>query len=129
MAKIKGIFAGLDKKIDSVINDVLLEFANKMLDAIPSELRGSFTLTVQNRRVTLWTDNEMAAYIEFGTGKFAKSYLSGQPNIVKEEAIQFFKTGTGTIPDDPYLFPAFFKWKDWAISEIDKRIQAVFDRL
>lgn len=137
MAKIKSIFTGLDRKVDDIINKVLLEFANKMLDAIPSELRSSYTLTVEKNRVILWTEDEMAAYIEFGTGDdttvknglSAKSYLSGQPDMVQKEAIQFFKTGKGTIPAEPYLFPAFFKYRDWALLEMDKRIQELFNRL
>ena len=50
---------------------------------------------------------EIMAYLEFGTGQYAKEYLSGQPSDVRRLARTFFKTGKGTLRAFPYLIPSF----------------------
>jgi len=126
-----------NQKIDQIIADVLLEYAKKIMEDIPGDLFSFYRLEVGYRSVTIWTDNVFAAYIEFGTGnedtvkggKSAKEYLATQPQEVRDEASPFFKTGTGTIPAEPYLFPAYYKVKDEIPIEIDKRIQEYLDSI
>lgn len=47
-----------------------------------------------------------APYIEFGTGRFAASYLADKAAEIKQYAMTFFKTGKGTTRTAPFLFPA-----------------------
>ena len=47
-----------------------------------------------------------AAYVEFGTGRFAASYLADKSAEIKRYAMTFFKTGKGTTRTSPFLFPA-----------------------
>ena len=47
-----------------------------------------------------------APYIEFGTGRFAASYLADKAAEVKRYAMTFFKTGKGRTRTAPFLFPA-----------------------
>ena len=47
-----------------------------------------------------------APYIEFGTGRFAASYLADKAADIKRYAMTFFKTGKGTTRTFPFLFPA-----------------------
>ena len=47
-----------------------------------------------------------APYIEFGTGRFAASYLADKSADIKRYAMTFFKTGKGTTRTFPFLFPA-----------------------
>lgn len=140
--KIKGLdsfvknMKGLENKIDKVIKDTLLEYANRILSESMSKLGNSaiastFHLEVSENgyRVTIYTDNEIAAYIEFGTGDYAANYLSGQPDEVTDQAIKFFVTGEGTMPANPYLFPTYFKYKEEIIIEIDRRVQKLLDKV
>lgn len=137
---------GLDKRINQIIMVTVTQFANKILDEaianVTSSLvnaRASYGIEVDeaNMRVGIYTKNDMIAYIEFGTGNpetvknglSASAYLATQPQEVRDEAIKFFVTGTGTIPARPHLFPAYFKYRDQIIPEIDRRIQQLFDRL
>lgn len=52
-------------------------------------------------------DNELAAYIEFGTGLFAVDILSNYPQWVKDIAMQFYVNGQGTLEGHPYLYNNF----------------------
>lgn len=127
---------GLDKKISEVIKSTLLEYATLIFREAMSNLGNStiastFHLEVSESgyRVTIYTDNEIAAYIEFGTGEFALNYLNGQPDEVKDEAIKFFVNGEGKMPAKPYLFPVYYKYKEEIGIEINKRVQKVLDRV
>lgn len=52
------------------------------------------------------SQDDMAAYLEFGTGDSAAAYLATQPSWVKEWAATFIKNKKGTITDHPYLIPS-----------------------
>jgi len=64
---------------------------------------------------------EIMAYLEFGTGIYAKDYLSGQPPDVKKLARKFFKTGKGTLRAFPYLIPSFEENR----SKIIKKLESI----
>lgn len=61
-----------------------------------------------------------AAYVEFGTGEFAASYVPSLPVDIQEYAMQFFVNGKGRLPAHPFLFPAYFK----NIELLKQRLQA-----
>ncbi len=52
--------------------------------------------------------DHMAAYLEFGTGKYAAQYV---PTLNSAElaklAMQFYKNGKGTLREHPFLIPAY----------------------
>jgi len=52
-------------------------------------------------------DDPIQAYIEFGTGMYAKELLSGYPDWVVEIAWQFKRPIDGFLPSQPYLYPNF----------------------
>ena len=54
---------------------------------------------------------DYAAYVEFGTGQFAKSYLGSMPNEIKSYAMTFFVNGQGRMPAQPFLIPAYIKYR------------------
>ena len=53
--------------------------------------------------------DDIAAYLEFGTGKFAKAYLAGQSSQVQKFAYTFYVNGKGRLREHPYLLPSFFE--------------------
>lgn len=131
----RNILRGVESRIEKAVKDVILDYAKRIYTEAMSNTTAeiastySFETTDNGYRVKIYTDNEMAAYIEFHTGRMSKAYLAGQPKEVGAEAIKFFKTGEGTLQGNPYLFPAFYKYRDQIIPAIDKAIQAIFDRL
>ncbi len=45
----------------------------------------------------------IAAYVNFGTGTFAAQYLAGLPSDIQALARQYYVTGQGRLPANPYL--------------------------
>lgn len=148
MATIKGMhglmrkLSQLPKRIDETIEQTLLEYARKILNEAISNLPpgaasigSTYHIEVleNGKAVAIYTDNEIAAYIEFGTGNpetvreglSAKEYLATQPQEVVAEALKFFVTGEGTMPAQPYLFPAFYKYRDEIAVKLKERLKRV----
>lgn len=134
--QIQATLRKVERNTEKVVKSTLLEFGKKIyqeaMSGLPEgakHLRGSFSVEKGDNgyRVTIFSNEEMAAYVEFGTGFWAKTYLAGQPLEMKVEAIKFFVNGKGKMPARPYLFPAFYKYRDWLLPELDRRIQKVLD--
>lgn len=68
---------------------------------------------------------EIAAWVEFGTGQSAASYLATVPAEWKSLAQLYYINGKGTIIAQPYLLPAFLKYK----IEYVKELKAALNRL
>lgn len=69
---------------------------------------------------------ELAAWVEFGTGQSAKTYLATVPTEWKATASRFFITGRGTIINQPYMLPAFMKYKEQFVKDLKAAIQNSF---
>lgn len=143
MAGIKGIekvqraLKRFPAELDKVVKSTLLEYARLIfaeamanLPASAGAIKSTYQIEVKEGGyvVSIYTDNEIAAYIEFGTGGHAARYLSGQDNEVKESAIAFFVSGEGNMPAQPYLFPAYYKYRPLLIAEMNKRVDALTKR-
>jgi len=51
----------------------------------------------------------IAAYVEFGTGLSAASYVPSLPKEWQAMAMSFYVNGKGTLQKSPYLYPAYFR--------------------
>lgn len=65
----------------------------------------------------------VAAWVEFGTGQSAKSYLATVAPEWKSLAQTFYINGKGTIIAQPYLYPAYLKHRILMIKEIKEAIK------
>jgi len=97
----------LRKTVEKYANSV----RNEAIDRVPTDL-GRLKTSIYVWRVTNFAMEviapvEYAPYIEFGTGDYAKNYLN---SIADPElsfyAMQFYKTGKGRMPAQPYLYPS-----------------------
>lgn len=131
LAKLNRLIDNVELNIDRIIKETLLFSANEILQDALSRLpsgsgnvRASFAIQVTDNgyTATIFSDEEVAAYIEFGTGDFAKAYLAGKPPEMVAEAIKFFVNGKGKMPAQPYLFPAYLARRDGIIDLIDNKI-------
>lgn len=66
---------------------------------------------------------ELAAYVEFGTGQSASTYLSTVPTEWKAVAQRYYINGRGTIVNQPYLLPAFMKHKQQFVKDLKDAIK------
>lgn len=69
------------------------------------------------------TAGKVAAYVEFGTGQSARTYLATVPAEWKAYAQLFYINGKGTIINQPYLLPAFLKHQIIFIKEMNDLIK------
>lgn len=125
----------MDRNIRNIVNDALkhwieLIYTESMAKA-PGGVRQMFTVDINTSemRVELWTENELAAYLEFGTGGHAAALLSGKPIEMQSEAMKFFVSGKGKLEARPYLFTTYYKYAEQIPKDIDNRIQKYLDKL
>lgn len=120
--------------IEAAIQQVLSRYVGMIYSEAMAKLkspkvRSSFSVKVDGLRAEIWSNDVLAAYIEFGTGQFAATYLSGHPQEMVEEALKFYVSGGGKLPANPYLFPTFYKYRDEMVREMDAAVQRYFDSL
>lgn len=118
-------------QVRRIVGEVLKDYIQRIYNSIPSDLKVEYKVAfdVYRMRATVYTETDMAAYIEFGTGDFASRYLGSKPQEMKDDAMLFFKTGKGTMKESPYLFPAFYRYKDEILRTIDRKVQIYFNSL
>ena len=66
---------------------------------------------------------DLAAWVEFGTGQSAATYLATVPPEWRAEAQKYYLTGKGTIVNQPYLYPAFMKYKEQFLKDLKQAIK------
>lgn len=67
--------------------------------------------------------DKIAAYIEFGTGRFASELLSRYPKEVQDLARQYYVNGQGRLPYKPYLIPAFLRYRAEFLKNVKKIVK------
>lgn len=63
-----------------------------------------------------------AAYVEFGTGLYARKHLPSLPKDWVDYAKNFYVNGEGRIRAHPYLFPAY----EHTINDLKKNLKSLF---
>lgn len=69
---------------------------------------------------------ELAAWVEFSTGQDAARYLSTVPVEWRAVAAKFYRNGKGSIIGQPYMLPAFMKYKEQFVKDLKAAIQNSF---
>jgi hypothetical protein len=88
-------------------------FLANSIDAVPGHLS-----------VTVVAHKDYAAYVEFGTGPYAATYLPSIEPEWRAIARQFFVNGKGRMPAQPYLHPAFAK----NLIELEKKLTSILGK-
>lgn len=65
---------------------------------------------------------DIAAYVEFGTGQSASTYLAGVEPEWREQAKRFYVNGKGTIINQPYLYPAYLKYRAKFVQDLKQLV-------
>lgn len=90
--------------------------------------RGSIMRGIQRRSgptdltADVVSTSRISAYIEFGTGAFARAYLTGKPEWMRRYAWQFKRPRDGYSPARPFLFPAWEKERPRLIERIKRAL-------
>ena len=109
--------------LQEIASRVIAEVGNETLQRAesmkPSEVEESGSVEFFDSGFVIKYNGDISAYVEFGTGEFARSYLADKDTEIKDEAMKFYKNGKGRTKTQPYLYPAMI----WALDEIPKRIE------
>lgn len=81
-------------------------------------LKGSIFQQPGRLSSTVGASADYAAYVEFGTGRFAAAYVPQLPPEWQALALTFYVNGKGRLPAHPFLYPAFNKAKDKLLEDI-----------
>ncbi|SEA59087.1 hypothetical protein SAMN05192529_13124 [Arachidicoccus rhizosphaerae] len=118
MAQLKGfdtVMRALQEKqnrIKAVTDQVMKESSQEILTRAKGkcqfpEVRRELTLQYIDGKWIVSTQTPESAYVEFGTGLFAKRYVPGLPGSWQQMAWNFYINGKGRTPSFPYLYPAY----------------------
>lgn len=99
--------------------------ANQAKAIAPGSLANKISIEQTENTTTIIGGDEFSAYVEFGTGIYAKEYVSTLPPEVREEAIKFFVTGKGHGSPHPFFFPAIFANQDKIIEFVNEELQTL----
>jgi len=119
------------KKLSQDIEGELHAFGmNVMQDAISNVSKTKFIELMQAIKqeplpmaVKVVVLKSYAAYVEFGTGRFAALYVPSIEPEWQAYARTFYINGQGRLPASPYLYPAFEKNK----IELIKRLKTLLN--
>jgi len=108
--KIKTNFKNASDEIDMEMGDGIERIITQAKTLLPAQygrLRSSLNvIKISKFNYKYGSNVNYAAYVEFGTGKYAAEYV---PSIDKEWqklALSYKTTGKGTLPKSPYLYPS-----------------------
>jgi len=107
MTAVKNLVVDSITKIERLANRSLIAGSTEELNLNFINVDKTFSDGGLTGEVGVMGENDMAAYIEFGTGLHAKDILSNYPKWVSEIAMQFYVNGRGTLQGHPYLYNNF----------------------
>lgn len=84
-------------------------------------LRSSISATFLDLAVTIVASANYAAYVEFGTRKFAAEYVSNLPDTWQEFASQFKGTGGGSFDDFILLIKEWIQRKGLSVDQYEQQ--------
>lgn len=110
----------LEKLSKSVQEDVAVEIEdsaqnirNKALGRAPADMatlrQGISAKPLAPLTWEVSSNARYSAYVEFGTGQYAASYVPSLPPDIQEYAKQFYVNGKGRMPARPFLFNSYLE--------------------
>lgn len=118
---IKNINTAFESSFTEAGQQVLTD-AKYLSSDVPS-ISGSLQLVKQDKGFKVESSAGVySAYLEFGTGNHAAVLVPGLPEDWQAMAKKYYINGKGTLPAQPYLYPAFQKMKVNIESIIVKKI-------
>lgn len=88
---------------------------------VPISQAIGYKLTNRGLTATLFLEKsagELGAYVEFGTGQSASTYLATVPPEWRAVAQRYYINGKGTIINQPFMLPAFMKHKELFLQDL-----------
>lgn len=96
-------------KVEDAINQMLKQ------DMSPDGFTGSVFVSLPVSKFFVYT--------EFGTGASAERYIPTLPQEFQEFARRYYVNGKGTIIGQPFLLPAYFKYRAEFVKNLKKIVE------
>jgi hypothetical protein len=123
-AALKQYEAKIAKDIDATLtqagNNIARDAKRRCIDRA---VASTITFRKIDKQYLIETRGDMSAYIEFGTGNYAKILLGNYPPEWRAMAMEFFINGLGRLPSSPYLYPSFQQHAGEAVIKIVDKIE------
>jgi len=116
LVKLKEVVIDNAKELEEVAGDDSPNFITVDTRAVKG-MRG------YSLEVGVFGDNDLAAYIEFGTGLSAKQILAPYPQYIKDLAWTFKKEVDGTSTGQPYLFNNWLRLHPLFLQQLSKLLK------
>lgn len=88
----------------------------------PGSLGSKISVSQTDEETMIDAGDELSAFIEFGTGQNAATFLAGKPEEQVAEAKKFFVNGKGTLNAQAFFFPAVYEHIEELPAEIEKEL-------
>lgn len=128
LSKLKQSMNQYRKAIEKVTAEGLKEGANIIAQEAKvwckaQSIASTIKVVYTNKKYEITTSGVISAYLEFGTGNFAKALLSGYPDDWRQLAYKFYISGLGRMPAQPYLYPAYVDNKQDVVTNIGLKVE------
>lgn len=122
--ELKNTVSDIEEKVDFAFGINVDAMATEAKNRVPVDmgrLRSSITSNKVNKyNYELVAGVYYAPYIEFGTGKYAASYVKSIDPEWTKLAFQFYVNGKGRIPEKPFLYPSYKRIFPILVKDIEK---------
>lgn len=128
-AQLKKQLQNIEKAVEKDVKEILRNGANDILQRALSKVpvdkgllkaSGGIEETNNGWVFKVYFSAKYAPYQEFGTGSLVEVPLG-----YEDYAMEFFISGKGAMPAQPFLFPAFFDFRDAIVKEINDLLNKV----
>lgn len=126
IAQLQGLAAGSQQAFQRGALKVANEIAVTAIGLAPEDtgkLIGSIDVVENEQGISVEVGAPYAAYVEFGTGGDASSYVPTLPQEWQDEAEQFLVNGEGKTGQHPFLYPAVLRHIEELPEAVDEEIQ------
>jgi hypothetical protein len=128
VAKFKNKALASIADIDRIIEKNVQEATENARTILPAQY-GDLAASISYRKIDvnlyeMIADKDYAAYVEFGTGDFAASYVPSLEPEWQKLAESYIVTGDGTTPEEPYFYKAVSNMWPKMIEELQKATNA-----
>ena len=110
-----------------LIKQMVDNTANDAKTLAPSGIASTITTSEIENGARIEVNHPQAAYVEFGTGdKVFNQFTpndSGDEGEYRKYAKEFYISGKGKMPQQPYLFPVLFRDRDMFVQELIKALE------
>lgn len=110
------------KKAEFTVNNNIALTAIQLAPENTGQLVNSIEIKQDGTKSSIVIGAPYSAYVEFGTGQFAKEYVASLPDSWKEEAMKFFVNGEGHTQPHPFFYPAVNQHLPELIPEVEKEL-------